>query len=211
MKVCVSSWSFAKPPAAQGRLLFSMGWWPGVWCLEPWSFQHACLQTDSECALGKALSLYCQDIQWKWKWEHLQTVAPRENLWLCRGNLLGWTLTQHQHPSGCHWSLPIHTHPLRRVRPGECVPCLSSSWGLCWCVSPIISALWENALQSQECYHGRRTLIIIQKTQQDLVFSKRKHDCDILPENEESFFFDAKLLSLRNNIVCTFVQIGPGF
>lgn len=37
------------------------------------------------------------------------------------------------------------------------------------------------------------------KTQQDLVFCKRKHDCDISPENEESFFFDAKLLSLRNN------------
>lgn len=37
------------------------------------------------------------------------------------------------------------------------------------------------------------------KTQQDLVLCKRKHDCDISPENEESFFFDAKLLSLRNN------------
>lgn len=37
------------------------------------------------------------------------------------------------------------------------------------------------------------------KTQQDLVFCKRKHDYDISPENEESFFFDAKLLSLRNN------------
>lgn len=33
------------------------------------------------------------------------------------------------------------------------------------------------------------------KSQQDLVFCKRKHDCDTLPENEASFFFDAKLLS----------------
>lgn len=49
------------------------------------------------------------------------------------------------------------------------------------------------------------------KNQQDLFFCKRKHDCDISPENKASFFFDAKLLSLRNNAVNNFVEIGPGF
>lgn len=32
------------------------------------------------------------------------------------------------------------------------------------------STSWENALQSQECFHGKRTLKNIQKTHQDLVF-----------------------------------------
>lgn len=141
MKISVSSWSFAECTAVQGRLLFSMGWSPGVWCLETWSYQLVSRQIlgwrQGAYALGKALSPYFQDIQWKW--EHLQTVAPREELWLCRGH--GWPALvlagMDVDPTPTSSGLAVVTaHP--RSPSKACVPYLSSSWGLCWYVNPVL-------------------------------------------------------------------------
>lgn len=156
-------------------------------------------------ALGKALSLDGQDIQWKW--ERLQTMAPREELWLGRGNLLT-SVGVDADPTPASFGLTLVTaHPHSPTKTcvvwGECALCVFFLRSVLICKS-YHSTSWGNALQSQECIYGKRTPLNVQKTQQDFVFCKRKHDCDILPEDEESFFFDAKLLSLKNNICVHF-------